>query len=367
MVPFLDLKKRNMYYKDELLNAMTRVTESGWYIQGKEVEAFQQEFANYIGVGFCVGVGNGLDALRLIIRSYIKLGKLSKGDEVIVPHNTFIATVLAISEEGLKPILASPYLENYNLDTSKLRRYLSPKTKAIMPVHLYGQICFDNRLKAFADRYNLLIIEDAAQSAGASLPYKKSGNLGHAAATSFYPGKNLGALGDGGAVLTNDEQLAKMVRALANYGSSSKYIHEWKGLNSRLDELQAAVLRVKLKYLDKENNHRRIIAECYNRKINNPYVVTPCPHKYPSAHVWHLYVIRTPYRQALQQHLNKYGIQTLIHYPTPIYKQGAYPELANQHCSITDKLHQEVLSLPIGPSLTAIEVNRVIEAINSFQ
>lgn len=365
-LPFLNLKTVHEQYQDELLEAMKRVLHSGWYIRGKEVQQFEYKMAQYVGVNHCIAVGNGLDALRLILRAYIQLGKLAKGDHIIVPYNTFIATVLAITEEGLKPIFISPDPNTFNLDSTKLRSCLTAKTKAIMPVHLYGRVCFDRELQQFAQRYKLLIIGDAAQSMGAECNGKKSASLGNAAATSFYPGKNLGALGDGGAVFTNNENLANIIRALANYGSEQKYVHRYKGMNSRLDELQAAVLSVRLKYLDNENKRRRVIASYYNRNIDNQHIQLP-NHPQNASHVWHLYVIRTAHRTALQKHLDRKGIQTQIHYPIPIYQQEAYSNLVVRRCKITEQLHNEILSLPMSPVLKPHEVNRVIDAVNSFR
>jgi len=365
-VKFLDLQKTNQMYRDELLQAMGKVVDSGWYVSGQEVKTFEEQFAQYIGTQHCVGVGNGLDALRLILRAYIQLGRLEKGDSILVPHNTFIASVLAITEEGLTPILVPPNYDTYNMDTRVLDDYMRPNTKAIMPVHLYGRVCFDYELKRFAKKHGLLIIEDAAQAVGAKWQDQKAGSLGDAAAVSFYPGKNLGALGDAGAVLTNDKDLSEHIRTLGNYGSSTKYHHQFKGINSRLDELQAAVLNVKLKYIDKENEYRSTVAYYYLHHIDNTFISLPNKVKH-GRHVWHLFVIRTTYRNTLQQYLDERGIQTLIHYPKLISDQGAYLELADQYCPKTARLQAEVLSLPMSVVMSYTDLKYIVETLNAFR
>lgn len=365
-VDFLNLKRINRQNHHEIINKIAEVLESGSYIRGHATQSFEKKFAEYIGCKYCVGVGNGLDALRLIIRGYIHLGKLKKGDRMLVPHNTFIASVLAISEEGLNPILVPPMLDTYNLDASQLERYVQSDTTAIMPVHLYGMACYNEELEAFIEKHNLVVIEDNAQAVGATYRGKKTGSFGDAAGVSFYPSKNLGALGDGGAVLTNDKDLADIVRILSNYGSEVKYHHEYKGLNSRLDEIQAAVLEVKLKYLDAHNTFRNIVAQRYFDGIKNPYIALPTVGK-SCGHVWHLFVVRTPYRKELQAYLNSHNVQTLVHYPKTISSQPAFPELSNQYCARTAKLQTEILSLPMGPTIFLEDVEYVIGVLNKFR
>jgi dTDP-4-amino-4,6-dideoxygalactose transaminase len=365
MTPFLDLKKLNAQYRDELIEACKRVIDSGWYILGKEVEEFEKEFANYCGVKYAICVGNGLDALTLILKAYKELGIISDGDEIIVPANTYIATILSISNNNLVPVLVEPDINTYLIDPKKIEEKITKKTKAIMPVHLYGQTCEMDKINEIAKKYNLKVIEDSAQSHGAYFGNKKSGNLGDASGFSFYPGKNLGALGDGGAVTTNDEKLANIIKALRNYGSYKKYKNLYKGTNSRLDEIQAAMLRVKLKYLDDEINRRRKIAKYYLENIRNDKIVLPKVRDEKS-HVWHLFVIRTEKRDRLQKYLFDKGIQTLIHYPIPPHKQMAYKEWNNESYPMTEKIHNEVLSLPISGVQTLDETQKVIEAINEF-
>jgi dTDP-4-amino-4,6-dideoxygalactose transaminase len=365
MISFLDLKKLNAQYRDELIEACKRVIDSGWYILGKEVEEFEKEFANYCGVKYAIGVANGLDALTLILKAYKELGIISDGDEIIVPANTYIATILSISNNNLVPVLVEPDINTYLIDPKKIEEKITKKTKAIMPVHLYGQTCEMDKINEIAKKYNLKVIEDSAQSHGAYFGNKKSGNLGDASGFSFYPGKNLGALGDGGAVTTNDEKLANIIKALRNYGSYKKYKNLYKGTNSRLDEIQAAMLRVKLKYLDDEINRRRKIAKYYLENIRNDKIVLPKVRDEKS-HVWHLFVIRTEKRDRLQKYLFDKGIQTLIHYPIPPHKQMAYKEWNNESYPMTEKIHNEVLSLPISGVQTLDETQKVIEAINEF-
>lgn len=373
MISFLDLKSINAQYTEELKQACSRVIDSGWYLLGEELKAFEQEFANYCGTKNCIGVANGLDALTLTLRAWKELGKLKDGDEVIVPANTYIASVLAITENNLKPILVEPYLPSYTLCTVNLRKAITDKTKAILVVHLYGRLAAMPEIMAMAKEYNLLVLEDSAQAHGAEFNGIKAGNWGHASAFSFYPGKNLGALGDAGAVTTNDAELAQTIRALGNYGSHKKYENLYKGTNSRLDEIQAAMLRVKLKHLDAETQRRREIAYAYSQGINNPLIILPAPlasHLSPfvnnKTHVWHLYVIRTEHRNALQKHLTNKGIQTLVHYPIPPHKQLAYKEWSNYFFPKTEKIHDEVLSLPISPVMTDEDVEKIIQACNTF-
>jgi dTDP-4-amino-4,6-dideoxygalactose transaminase len=365
VIPFLDLKKLNAQYRDELIEACTRVIDSGWYILGKEVEEFEKEFANYCGTKYAIGVGNGLDALTLILRAYKELGILSDGDEVIVPANTYIATILAITNNNLIPVLVEPDIDTYLIDPDKIEENITSKTKAIMVVHLYGQTCEMDKINEIAKKYNLKVIEDSAQSHGAYYKDKRSGNLADASGFSFYPGKNLGALGDAGAITTNDDQLAEVLKALRNYGSRKKYENIYKGVNSRLDEIQAAILRVKLKYLDEEIERRRKIARFYLENIKNNNIILPKVRE-DSNHVWHLFVIRTEKRDKLQKYLLDKGIHTLIHYPIPPHKQIAYKEWNDRSYPITEKISREVLSLPISGVLTLEEAEKVIEAINEF-
>ncbi|MFA6738576.1 MAG: DegT/DnrJ/EryC1/StrS family aminotransferase [Bacteroidales bacterium] len=367
MIKFLDLQKINVQYADELKQATTEVIDSGWYLLGERLHSFETNLANYIGLKHAVGVANGLDALRLILKAYIQLGVMQEGDEVIVPANTYIASILAITDNRLKPILVEPDINTYNLDLSLVERHITKKTKAIMVVHLYGRVCWSKELVELAKKHNLKIIEDNAQAIGAEWNGIKSGNLGDAAGLSFYPGKNLGALGDAGAVTTNDSQLADMVRALGNYGSVEKYITPYQGLNSRLDEIQAAILDVKLKYIDAENQRRREIAKRYISEIKNPNIILPQIPVNEKEHVWHLFVIRTTQRNQLQQYLAEKGMQTLIHYPIPPHKQGAYKEWNEMRFSITEKIHKEVLSLPMSPVLNGSEIDFLLKNINSFQ
>lgn len=363
MIRFLDLKKINDSFNPELPQAIQRVLDSGWYLQGAEVKSFEQEYANYTGVPQAIGVANGLDALRLIFMAYKELGKMKAGDEVIVPANTFIASILAITDTQLVPIFTEPDLQTYNLDPLAIEKKITPRTKAILLVHLYGQNAMQEEIKRMADQHNLLLIEDNAQAIGCRYGAKRTGAIGHAAGHSFYPGKNLGALGDGGAVTTSDPQLAEVVAALGNYGSKQKYIHQWQGLNSRLDELQAAVLRVKLKRLDADNEKRKQVAQFYLHHIKNPGVILP---HVAADHVWHLFVVRCADRDRLQQHLAQHEIQTIIHYPVPPHQQEAYATYKNLSLPITEQIHREVLSLPISPVMTADEMRAVTDAVNKF-
>lgn len=366
MIQFLDLQKINEQYAADLKQAASEVIDSGWYLLGERVKQFEANLAKYIGVKHAIGVANGLDALRLILKAYIEMGVMQEGDEVIVPANTYIASILAISDNRLKPVIVEPNINTYNLDVSLIEQHITPRTRAIMVVHLYGQVCWSEKLEIIVRKYNLKIIEDNAQAIGAEWRGKKTGSLGDAAGFSFYPGKNLGALGDSGAVTTNDKELAKTVRAIANYGSKIKYQNDYQGLNSRLDEIQAAFLDVKLKYLDTENQRRQEIAQYYIDNITNPEIILPIQLKNKQTHVWHLFVIRTQHRDKLQQHLNENGIQTLIHYPIPPHKQLAYKEWNELSLPITEKIHEEVLSLPISPVMSDVDVKKVTAAINSY-
>jgi dTDP-4-amino-4,6-dideoxygalactose transaminase len=366
MIPFLDLKSLNTQYRAELLEACTRVIDSGWYIHGNECEAFDKEFAEYCGTKHAIGVANGLDALILILRAYKELGIMCDGDEVIVPSNTYIASILAISQNNLIPVLVEPDINTYLIDPTKIEEKITPKTKAILPVHLYGQTCDMEPILAIARKYNLKVIEDSAQSHGAYYGEKRSGNLGDASGFSFYPGKNLGALGDGGAVTTNDDELAQVIRALGNYGSHKKYENLYQGVNSRLDELQASMLRVKLRYLDHEITKRRDIADYYLHHIQNPKITLPTL-RAADHHVWHLFVIRIHNRDELQKYLSDNGIQTLIHYPIPPHKQQAYKEWNEQSYPISEEIHDHVLSLPISGVQTIEATKTIVKAINEYK
>ena len=364
MIPFLDLQEINAQYRDELVDACTRVIDSGWYIGGTELNQFEQNFAEYCGTEFAIGVANGLDALVLTLRAWMELGKLQEGDEVIVPSNTYIASILAITANNLIPVLVEPNLSSFNIDSSKIEAAITNKTKVILPVHLYGQLADMPTIIDIAKRYNLLVLEDSAQAHGASIHGKKAGNWGNASGFSFYPGKNLGALGDAGVVTTNDSELADTLRALRNYGSHEKYKNIYQGVNSRLDEIQAAMLSVKLSHLDTEIMHRRKVANSYFQGISNPHITLPSYEG--DSHVWHVFVIRCKQRIALQAYLANNGVQTLIHYPIPPHKQQAYQEWNGKIYSISEKIHDEVLSLPIGPTITNEQVTIVINACNTF-
>lgn len=364
-VPFLDLKTINARYQVELKKACAEVIDSGWYVRGKAVATFEQEFSNFCETKYCVGVANGLDALTLTLRAWKALGKLKSGDEVIVQANTYIASVLAITENNLVPVLVEPCPKSFNLTKEGIAKAISSKTKVILPVHLYGKISPMVELMEIAQEYNLLVLEDCAQSHGATLSGKKCGNWGDAGAFSFYPGKNLGALGDGGAVTTNDKELAETISTLGNYGSVEKYKNIYQGVNSRLDEIQAAMLSVKLKYLSGDILSRQAIASRYLTEINNDLVTLP-KLEVQEQHVWHLFVIKTNHRQALADYLADNGIQTLIHYPLPPHKQEAYSDWNDLALPITEEIHQQVLSIPLDPTMTQMSVSQVIEAINKF-
>lgn len=367
MISFLNIKSINDLHKQEIENALLRVFKSGWYILGEELSKFESELAKYCGVNYVIGVANGLDALRLIFRAYLEIGVLNEGDEVIVPSNTFIASVLAITDNRLIPVLVEPDPSNYNLDISKIEDKITSRTKAILVVHLYGRICWSQELIRLANKYNLKIVEDNAQAIGSEWGGVKSGALGHAAGFSFYPGKNLGAIGDGGAVSTNDKDLAKVIRSLSNYGSDEKYVHKYKGFNSRLDEIQASVLRIKLKYLNHENNERRRIAEFYIKNIRNENIILPEFEIASNQHVWHLFIVRLTRRDELQQYLLNNGIQTLIHYPIPIHKQEAYEKyFKNYSLNLTEEFSNTCLSLPISGILKDDEIEYIVLKLNQF-
>ena len=372
MIKFLDLQKVNAQYAVELKKVSADVIDSGWFLQGERVKIFEESLAKYLNVEHVIGVANGLDALRLILKAYVEMGIMKEGDEVIVPANTYIATILAITDNRLIPVLVEPEINTFNLNISLVEKNITPRTRAIIVVHLYGRACWDQELISISRSKNIKIIEDNAQAIGAIFDGKRTGSLGDAAGQSFYPGKNLGALGDGGAVTTNDDELARIVRSIANYGSTVKYVNEYQGLNSRLDEIQAAFLFVKLKYLDDENQRRRQIAQFYCEKIKNEKVILPGDLEpkisiinYHS-NVWHLFVLRCELRDQLQKYLTENEIQTLIHYPFPPHSQPAYKEWNILHFPITEKIHNEVLSIPISPVMEQTDLDKVVEVINAW-
>ena len=397
MIKFLDLKAVNAAYATEIEEAMLRVARSGWYLRGEETRRFEEAYAQYIGCRHAIGCANGLDALRLIFRAYIEMGVLHEGDEVIVPANTYIASILAITDNHLKPILVEPDIETLQIDDTLIEQAITPRTRAILIVHLYGRCAYTEHIGELCQKHNLLLIEDNAQAHGTKLKiensklkvggnnhtdakgpdgnnfqfstfnfqFKKTGSLGHAAGHSFYPGKNLGALGDAGCVTTNDDKLAAVVRALGNYGSEEKYVCKYAGYNSRIDELQAGVLAAKLAHLDDDNAHRAAIAELYYKGITNPLIRLP---RYMAAesNVYHLFPIFCEERDKLQQHLKEQGIETLIHYPIAPHQQECYKEYAHLSLPITEEIHRTELSLPIGPAMTLDEAQKVVEAVNGF-
>ncbi|MEN0053968.1 MAG: DegT/DnrJ/EryC1/StrS family aminotransferase [Mucilaginibacter sp.] len=365
MIKFLDLYSINQQYRSELQEAFDRVLDSGWYILGQEVKQFEEQFATYCGTKHAIGVANGLDALILTIRAYKELGLFNEGDEIIVPANTYIASILAVSANDMVPVLVEPDIETYNISASSIEAKITHRTKAILPVHLYGQLCDMQTIGTIAKKHNLKVIEDCAQAHGANIGGIRAGNFGDAAGFSFYPGKNLGALGDAGAITTNDDELAFTIRALGNYGSEIKYKNKYKGINSRLDDLQAAFLGVKLKMLEKETDIKRTIANRYLSEIKNDKVILPAISG-QSAHVWHLFVVRTQNREHLQEYLMDREIQTVIHYPIAPHQQEAYKEWNMYSFPVSEKIHREVLSLPLSPVLTTGEVDAVIKAINAY-
>ena len=381
-IPFLSLKDVTALHGVEINEAVNRVVNGGWYLQGQENERFEENFAKYIGTKYCIGCANGLDALIWIFRAYIELGVMQPGDEVIVPANTYIATILAITENGLKPILVEPRLNTLEIDDDRIEEVITPKTKAICIVHLYGRNAYTEKIGSLCKKYNLKLIEDNAQAHGCQVPidstqkddsslftlhssFKRTGSIGDAAGHSFYPGKNLGALGDGGAVTTDDEELAKAIRALANYGSQKKYVFKYTGRNSRLDEIQAAVLDVKLKYLDQDNQHRKDMAKLYINGINNPLITLPDTLS-EEQNVFHLFPVLCEKRDQLQAYLKTNGIGTVIHYPIPPHKQECYKEWRNMSLPITELIALQELSLPIGPTITKNEVLQLVDIINLF-
>lgn len=385
MIKTMDLQATNAVYAEELKQVAAEVIDKGWFLLGERVKAFEQQYASIIGCKHTIACANCLDALRIIVRAYMEMGKLKEGDEVIVAANTYIASVLAITDNRLIPVLAPPHPVSHNLDLGRLEESITPRTRAVMVVHLYGQVCWGEELEAFAEKHNLIVIEDNAQAFGASLEDGRfSGNLGHAAGHSFYPSKNLGALGDAGAITTNDDTLAQTCRTLANYGSAVRYVNQYAGYNSRMDELQAAFLNIKLKYIFSENNRRREIAEAFCQRISHPDIMLPA--LYPSSdrniaevasHVWHLFVVRTQKREQLAAYLLDNGIQTQIHYPIPPHRQQCYsgqspvtgaPFIIHSGAKeLAERLADEVLSLPISPVMTPDEVEHIIQTLNSWQ
>jgi dTDP-4-amino-4,6-dideoxygalactose transaminase len=364
-IPFLSLKDITDKYTKEIHDAVSRVIDSGWYLQGNENAAFEANYSRYIGTKYTVGVANGLDALIWILRAYIELGLMAPGDEVIVPANTYIASILAVTENRLMPVLVEPDIHTYQIDDTKIESAITSKTKAIMIVHLYGRCAYTERIGQICKKYNLKLIEDNAQAHGCLYHGKKTGSFGDASGHSFYPGKNLGALGDGGAVTTDNEELAAVVRSLANYGSSKKYVFKYQGRNSRLDEIQAAVLNVKLKYLDKDNELRKKVAKKYIFGIKNLKIVLPVVDDW-TGNVFHLFPIRTTQRDDFQQYLTDNGIQTIIHYPIPPHKQECYKEWNKLAFPVTEQIHNEELSLPMSPALTEEQVQYVIDVVNRW-
>jgi dTDP-4-amino-4,6-dideoxygalactose transaminase len=366
MIKFLDLQKVNNQYADEISVAISNVINSGWYLLGEENKKFEESYSNFIGTKYTLGVANGLDALRLILRAYMELGLMKEGDEVIVPANTYIASILAITDNNLVPVFIEPNEVNYQIDDSKIEKSITSKTKAIMIVHLYGACSYTNKISEICKKFNLKLIEDNAQAHGCYFENKMTGSIGDAAGHSFYPGKNLGALGDAGAITTNDKELFDVIKALANYGSSQKYVCNYKGLNSRLDEIQAAVLNVKLQHLIQDTEKRRKVAQFYYSNIKNESIQLPKIEDWNS-HVFHLFPIFTKRRDELQAYLTENGVQTLIHYPIPPHKQICYKEYSELVLPMTEKIHNEELSLPISPVITKDELNTIVNLINNWK
>ncbi len=383
MIPYLPLQRITALHADEIHEAINQVVDSGWYLRGEATTRFEEDYARFIGTRHCIAVANGLDALTLILRSYKELGTLQEGDEVIVPANTYIATILSITENRLKPVLVEPSIDTFQMDDTLIEQAITPRTRAVMLVHLYGRCSYTPRIAALCRQHRLLLLEDNAQAHGCNAqahgcnaqahgciaavpdvsPSGKTGSLGNAAAHSFYPGKNLGALGDAGAVTTNDDQLAAVIRSIANYGSSRKYVFDYQGRNSRMDELQAAVLSVKLKYLDSDNAYRQSIADYYINNIKNPAVVLPTP----SNSVYHIFPVLCERRDALQQFLKDNGVGTMIHYPIPPHRQACYPDWNGLSLPVTERIHQEELSLPCHQAMTQEEADRVVSLANAFR
>ena len=366
MIKFLDLKKITEKNSEEIEKVVTDIIRSGWYLQGEANKKFEADYSSYIGTKYTIGCANGLDALVWIYRAYIEMGIMQKGDEVIVPANTYIASILAITDNGLIPVLVEPNIDTLEIDDQKIESAITERTKSILIVHLYGRNAYTSHIGDLCKKYNLKLVEDNAQAHGCMFNGKRTGSLGDAAGHSFYPGKNLGALGDGGAVTTNDKELADTIRALANYGSQKKYVFKYKGRNSRLDEIQAAVLDVKLNYLDQDNTRRKEIGAYYYKNINNPFITLP--KQLPvEENVFHIFPILCTQRDRLQEYLTNNGIQTLIHYPIPPHKQECYQEWNNQSYPISEQIHLQELSIPISPVMTDEEMKEVVKAINNFQ
>ncbi len=366
MIKFLDLKGITDLYADEIKQAVDSVVDSGWYLQGNANKQFESDYAQYIGTNYCVGVANGLDALIWIYRAYIEMGVMQPGDEVIVPANTYIASILAITENGLKPVLVEPNIETLEMDDRLIEQAITPRTKSILIVHLYGRCAYTEKIGELCRKYNLKLVEDNAQAHGCRYRGKRTGSIGDAAGHSFYPGKNLGAFGDGGAVTTNDEKLATCVRTLANYGSQKKYVFQYCGRNSRLDEIQAAILDVKLRHLDEDNSRRQHVAKYYYEHINNPLITMPTRLS-DENNVYHIFPVLCPERDRLQQYLTENGIQTLIHYPIPPHKQECYKEWNTMNLPVTEQIHQQELSIPISQILSDDDIQQITSILNSFQ
>ena len=363
MIAYLPLHKINGLHNEELRAAVNRVLDSGWYLNADATRQFETHYADYIGTRHCVGCGNGLDALKLILLAYMEMGVMQEGDEVIVPANTYIASILAITACGLTPVLVEPDINTLQIDDARIERAITSRTKAVMIVHLYGRCAYTQKIADICKKFNLKLIEDNAQAHGCTFEGQKTGSLGDAAAHSFYPGKNLGALGDAGAITTNDEELASLARALGNYGSSKKYVHDYKGCNSRIDEIQAAVLDVKLLYLDDENNRRKEIASLYINKVQNPLIHLPLSER---DSVWHIFPVFCERRDELQQYLRENGVETQIHYPIPPHKQQCFKEWNQQSFPITEQIHSQELSIPCHQAMTKEEVDMIIDLLNSF-
>ena len=365
MIEYLDMKRRTQLHEEETRNAVERVMASGWYLMGPELEAFEREYAQFISTNYCIGVGNGLDALTLIYRAYIEMGVMQPGDEVIVPANTYIASILAISENGLVPVLVEPRLDSLQIDDQIIEQYITSRTRSVMIVHLYGKCAYTQHIANICDKYGLKLVEDNAQAHGCRFGNKRTGALGDAAGHSFYPTKNLGAWGDAGAVTTNDKRLADTIMALRNYGSSQKYVFDYKGRNSRMDEIQAAILRAKLRFLDEDNALRRKVAECYKNNICND-AVRVCPPSFHEDNVFHIYPVFSQQRDRLQSFLNDNGVQTQVHYPIPPHRQRCYDEWRMMNLPVTECIHDTELSLPIGSEVDIQTVMKVVDVINRF-
>ncbi len=366
MLKYFDLQRYTAQHREQLQAAVSRVVNSGWYLLGNEVKAFENAYAQYIGTAHCVACGNGLDALSLIFKAYMERGLLHPGDEVLVPANTYIASIISITSSGLMPVLVEPHLDTFQIDAQQMVKHVGPRTKALLIVHLYGKCAFTNELLSLCSEHELLVIEDNAQAHGCLWNDKRTGSIGHAAAHSFYPGKNLGALGDAGGVTTNDEVLAGIIRAIANYGSNKKYVFQYVGQNSRMDEVQAAVLSEKLKWLDQDNQRRTAIAQHYVEGISNENITLPT-RDYLVNNVFHIFPVLCAQREKLQQELHQRGIETIIHYPIPPHKQQCYSHWAQLSMPITERIHNEELSLPLNPTMTDDEVQLVISQVSDIK